>query len=154
MKAQQINRIVNALYPYFSNYVLYAPYVVGEDKEFECYPVTEFKLSFLRRNQKFEVLIKTGSTKDAPLELKHLNRFLSSHYEHSPFNVLVGETNEDAAHVNSFVLSHHIGSIQHVITEIRSENINNAGNLICFHFVSSFCMNKSLSVGLQDRNCP
>lgn len=104
MKSDQITRIVNALSPYFNNYVLYAPYVVGEDKEFECYPVTEFKLSYIRRNQKFEVLIKTGSTKDAPLELKHLNKFVSSHYEHSPFNVLVGETNEDACHVNSFVL--------------------------------------------------
>ena len=104
MKANQITRIVNALAPYFNNYVLYAPYVVGEDKEFECYPVTEFKLSFLRRNQKFEVLIKTGSTKDAPLELKHLIKFLSSHQEQSPFNVLVGETHEDAAHVNSFIL--------------------------------------------------
>lgn len=104
MKSDQITRIVNVLAPYFSNYVLYAPYVVGEDKEFECYPVTEFKLSYIRRNQKFEVLIKTGSTKDAPLELKHLIKFLSSHQEQSPFNVLVGETNEDAAHVNSFVL--------------------------------------------------
>ena len=104
MKADQITRIVNVFAPYFSNYVLYAPYVVGEDKEFECYPVTEFKLSFLRRNQKFEVLIKTGSTKDAPLELKHLIKFLSSHQEQKPFNVLVGETYEDAAHVNSLVL--------------------------------------------------
>ena len=104
MKANQITRIVNALAPYFNNYVLYAPYVVGEDKEFECYPVTEFKLSFLRRNQKFEVLIKTGSTKDAPLELQDLIDFLTSHPLESSFNVLVGETNEDASHVNSFVL--------------------------------------------------
>ena len=104
MKANQITRIVNALAPYFSNYVLYAPYVVGEDKEFECYPVTEFKLSFLRRNQKLEVLIKTRFTTDAPLELKDLIDFLTSHPLESSINVLVGETNEDASHVNSFVL--------------------------------------------------
>lgn len=104
MKAQQIYRIVTALAPYFSNYVLYAPYEVGEEKELECYPVTEFKLSFLRRNQKFEVLIKTGSTNDEPLELKHLIKFLTSHYEQSPFNVLVGEKYEDATHINSFIL--------------------------------------------------
>ena len=104
MKTQQITRIVTALAPYFSNYVLYAPYVVGEDKEIECYPVTECKLSYLRRNQKFEVLIKTGSSKDAPLELMDLIDFLTSHPLDSSFNVLVGETNEDACHVNSFVL--------------------------------------------------